>query len=59
MNTFMRSMFRMIARIGAMVDVDTDCNIESAKFDEECAKRAIQVEGEINETVKNMNDDDE
>lgn len=58
MNTFMRSIFRMIARIGAMVDVDTDYNIESTKFDEERAKRAIQVEGEINETVKNMDDDD-
>lgn len=56
MNTFMRSIFRMIARIGTMVDVDTDYNIESTKFDEE---RAIQVEGETNETVKNMDDDDE
>lgn len=56
MNAFMKSMHRMIACIDTMASTDYDP--DSNEFDNECAKRALQVEKEIAETVKNMDDDD-
>lgn len=56
MNTFMRGMRRMIACIDTMANTDYD--LDSKEFDEECAKRATQIEEKITETVKNMDDDD-